>query len=511
MVKLALLSAAAQSPPPNVAAIHHFAGNDGSGPAAKLLEAPDGFLYGTTYTGGSGQGGTVFKVDKSGNLTTLHSFGDGEAAIDGESPVAPLILGSDGNFYGTTSLYGDPGDGVVLHGDGTIFRLAPDGTLTTLHTFTGPDGAQPFGPLLQAADGYFYGTTLNSAASTVFRMAADGALTTIHAFKSDASEGGEPWGLIQGPDGNFYGTTSIGGFGGVPGAGGGTVFQLTPAGTLTTLHYFQYGGAGPDGGNPVGGLTIGPDGAYYGLNGGGEGAAYKITSDGTLTTLHTFGCSCSVPEGAYPTGVLLLASDGDFYGVTGGGGIFNKGVLFSMTPAGVVTTLHSFADNNDGDSPRGGVIEGSDGRLYGVTGGGQSGHSTVYRVTFIPAAPSGVTAVAGDGKVTLSWQAVRSANTYSIFQGSTPGGEKATAVVSGIMGTTATVSGLPDGVTVYFTVAASNEAGTGSQSTEVSATPVGSSGATSQGGGGGGTLDLVWIALLSSALVSRTFARARLQ
>ncbi len=454
--------ATADTPPPTLTVLHYFSGSaDGITPAARLLEGKDGMLYGSTLSGGINQGGTLFKLSKAGELTTLFSFGLNATAFDGSAPESPLIVATDGNFYGTTTQGGNLGSNTA-GGYGTLFRLSADGgTLTTLHTFTGVDGTQPFAPLMQASDGNLYGTTVES---TAFRLTLDGALTTIHTFALDGSEGTGPNGFLQGADGYLYGTASGGGYG-IPGNGGGTIFRLSLSGDLTTLQYFLYTGSPPNGGNPTGGLTLGPDGAFYGLN--RTGVAYKITAAGIYPPLHQFGCSCGAAEGSSPTGVLTLGSDGNLYGVTTGGGTFNHGVAFVMTPAGAVTTLHSF-NGNDGDSPAGGLIEGSDGRLYGVTSGG-FGRSTAYSLTFPAAAPGSVVASAGDGTMTLSWTAVKDATSYSVFLATQAAGEATTAIQTGLTGTSTTLPGLAGGTLYYATVAAVNEAGSGAMSAEVSA------------------------------------------
>src|ERR1051325_1866386 len=139
-------------------------------------------------------------------LTTLHSFN----GTDGNSPEASLVQGSDGDFYGTTPLGG-------AHARGTVFKIDSTGNLTTLHSFSGfpTDGAAPIGGLGEGSDGNFYGTTASGGAffqGTVFRMNSPGATTVLHSFNTFLGEGAVPVaGLVQGSDGNFYGTTVLGG------------------------------------------------------------------------------------------------------------------------------------------------------------------------------------------------------------------------------------------------------------------------------------------------------------
>jgi uncharacterized repeat protein (TIGR03803 family) len=362
--------------------LHSFARVDGTQPLAGLIKGNDGNFYGTTNQGGTSSVGTVFKMDSTGTVTTLHSF----AGSDGSSPSAGLIQASDGNFYGTTN-------GGGAEGDGTVFKMNISGTLTsftTLYSFTGGDGYLARGGLVQGSDGNFYGTTdvggANGATGTVFKMDSTGTLTTLHSFTG--SDGVYPnyCKLVEGSDGNFYGTTNGGGTGG---NGFGTVFQITPSGVLTTLHSF----AKVDGSSPAAGLTKGSDGNFYGMTtfGGAmdDGTVFKITPSGTFTMLYSFSGS----DGQFPFGTVIQGSDGNFYGTTLQGGATGAGSVFKMDTSGVVatvTTLHSFG-GSDGAQPYGGLIQGSDGNFYGMTtiGGpghdANSGYGTVFTITSLGA------------------------------------------------------------------------------------------------------------------------------
>jgi uncharacterized repeat protein (TIGR03803 family) len=216
-----------------------------------LAQATDGNFYGTTSSS-SGGWGTVFKITPNGTLTVLHAF---SYSSEGGHPMAGLVQATDGNFYGTTSSGG-------ASGNGTVFKITPNGTLTVLHAFSvSSEGGTPMASLVQATDGNFYGTTSSGGASgngTVFKITPNGTLTVLHAF-SYSNEGGHPMaGLVQATDGNFYGTTSSGG---ASGYGNGTVFKITPNGTLTVLHAFSYSG---EGGMPRSGLVQATDGNFYG-------------------------------------------------------------------------------------------------------------------------------------------------------------------------------------------------------------------------------------------------------
>ena len=368
-----------------------FTGGNGYTPQASLTLGTDGNFYGTTSAGGSGYG-TVFKMTTNGTLTTLYSFTRG---LDGESPVAALTLGTDGNFYGTTYIFYEGGN--MLYG--TVFRVTTNGTLTTLVSFTGSNGAQPVAALTLGTDGNFYGTTeyggnsigFNSGYGTVFKMTTNGTLTTLYSF-SNGTDGGNPQAaLTLGTDGNFYGTTANGG------GGNGTVFKVTTNGTLTTLVSYN----GSNGQSPVGALTTGNDGSFYGTTSGGgsssDGTIFKVTTNGILTTLVSFGGT----NGENPQAGLTLGTDGNFYGTTYDGGNTNRynhgtgaygdGTVFKMTTNGILTTLFLFNGNN-GALPFAGLTFGTDGNYYGTTYGGgstygvggSSGFGTVFVLLFPP-------------------------------------------------------------------------------------------------------------------------------
>jgi len=368
-----------------------------------LVEGSDGNFYGTTYEGGGSNDGTVFKITPSGVLTVLHTFEGG----DGAWPVG-LVQGSDGNFYGTTTIGGTDFYG---SGDGTVFKMTPSGSLTTLYSFCSKaecvDGYAPRAGLVQGSDGSFYGTAgaggANGDYGTVFRITPSGALTVLYSF--DAAPGYYPWaGLVQGSDGNFYGTTLDCG---VDFACSGTIFRITPSGALTTLFSSCCSGApAADGYSPYAGLVQGSDGNFYGTmsagGANGDGTVFKMTPSGALTPLYSF-CSQNAPpvsctDGKQPETGLVQGSDGNFYGATmwgganginqacSGGGI-GCGTVFKITPSGTLTTLYSFCSErfcSDGAVPTS-VVQGSDGSFYGTTyqGGGSNG-GTVFKLVVVP-------------------------------------------------------------------------------------------------------------------------------
>jgi uncharacterized repeat protein (TIGR03803 family) len=362
----------------------NFNGTDGTGPGdSSLIQGTDGNFYGTTGNGGENNYGTVFKVSPAGLLTTLYNFCAQANCVDGSFPQAGLLQATDGDFYGTT-LEGGAND------FGTVFKITSDGALTTLHSFDSTDGSGPEGVLIQA-NGGFYGTTSERGATdtgTVFKMSANGTLTTLYNFctQTNCTDGADPQsGLVQATDGNFYGTTSQGGA--TNGCDCGTVFRITPAGVLTTLHSFA-GNTEDDGSRPSG-LVQGTDLNLYGTASGGGiygvGAVFKITLAGSLTTIYSFCAQESQGRciyGGTPFAGLVEGNDGSFYGTTYGGGSRNYGTVFKISPHGKLTTLWSF-DSADGKNLiAGGLVQGSDGSLYGTTqSGGKSDAGTVFNLS----------------------------------------------------------------------------------------------------------------------------------
>ena len=307
-----------------------FNGTNGSYPVAGLVEGSDGNFYGTTSAGGANNRGTAFQVTPAGALTTLVSFN----GTNGSYPYAGLVQGTNGSFYGTTASGG-------ASGIGTVFEMTSAGVLTMLVSFNSTDGAAPLAALVQGSDGNFYGTTSAGGAyntGTVFKMTPAGVLTKLVVF-SGANGYYPSAGLVQGTNGNFYGTTEHGGNLNVNGGSGfGTVFKMTLGGALTTLVSFN----GTTGSYCVGGLMQGADGNFYGTTdgggAGGGGTVFKMTPAGALTTLVSFNGA----NGNSPQAPLVQGSDGNFYGTTTYGGANGRGTAFQVTPAGVLTTLVSF-------------------------------------------------------------------------------------------------------------------------------------------------------------------------
>jgi uncharacterized repeat protein (TIGR03803 family) len=341
-----------------------------------------GTCTGQRSNGAANNGGTVFSLTPSGTLTTLYSFCSQSGCTDGQNTRAALVQATNGNFYGTTVSGG-------ANGYGTVFKITPNGTLTTLYSFCSQsgctDGQYPFAGLVQATNGDFYGTTEYGAIGygTVFKITPNGTLTTLHSFAGYPTDGASPYaGLIQATNGDLYGTTTAGGAN-----GGGTAFKITLSGTLTTLYSFCSRSGCTDGEGPVAGVVQATNGDLYGITnqGGadGYGTVFKITPSGTLTTLYSFGSQSG--DGANPTAGLVRATNGDLYGTTYLGGANNGGTVFSLTPSGTLTTLYSFCSQSGctgGIDPYAGLVQATNGDLYGTTSsGGAYDAGTVFSLS----------------------------------------------------------------------------------------------------------------------------------
>jgi uncharacterized repeat protein (TIGR03803 family) len=414
----------------NFKILHQFGANaDGFDPASPLVQGVDGQLYGTTPIGGAYGNGTIFTTTPAGMLTTLYTFSASRpngTNADGAAP-GTLIEGSVGNFYGLTAAGGPAGGG-------TIFQLTPAGTLTVLHAFAPEDGvANPAPALVEGRNGLLYGITKTGGANgngTVFSVSLSGAFTTLYTFTAASTyglnqDGADPVALIQGNDGNLYGTTVSGGM------SLGTFFRLTPAGVLTVLYnpgvsraaftsllslvqagdgnfYFTLAAYPYDNSylgsisriTPAGvatnimrfpesvptNLTLGQDGDLYGVAvGTGETPVriFRLTTAGVLTNFYRFPEKLISASDSFSS--VIEARDGNVYGVTAGGGSKQQGAVYAVTPAGQETELHSFTAGN-GEPTDWGLVEGPTGILYGTTLGGTGlGGGTVFQIT-----PTGV-------------------------------------------------------------------------------------------------------------------------
>ena len=467
-ILLAMILVASTARGQTLQALHSFQGTDGAEPVAGLVLGSDGNFYGTTSLGGTSNLGTVFRITPAGTLTTLVSF----IGSNGRNPVAGLLLGSDNNFYGTTR-------GGGTSDLGTVFRMTPGGALTTVVNFNVSNGADPRTGLVQGSDGNFYGTTVLGGASnlgTLFRMLPNGTLTTLFSFAGD--NGAYPTGGLLEENGYFYGTTSSGGT-----TYDGTIFRITPNGAFTSLLSFRYGfppNHGPA--QPEAGLVQGTDGDFYGttaVGGSGNpigqdaGTVFKISPDGVLTTLVSFNNT----NGSGPLAGLVRGGDGNFYGTTSGGGTaydpqnnYGAGTIFVITPDGTLTSLFTFT-NTDGASPQAGHIFGSEGHLYGTTSkGGANDKGTIFKlvVPTLPA-PTNLTAIAGDGQVILTWDASAGAATYTVARRTTS--TSYSDLATGITGTTFTDTTAGNGTQWFYVVYAVNGNEESWSSNETSALP----------------------------------------
>jgi uncharacterized repeat protein (TIGR03803 family) len=364
---------------------------DGRNPHA-VVQGSNGNLYGTAFSGGASGHGTVFRISPSGSYTSLYSFGS--SPNDGINP-AELVQGSDSNFYGTTHSGGTANSG-------TVFRISPAGSYTNLYSFGGHtnDGLGPTAGLIQGSDGNFYGTAEfggTYSAGVVFRFSPGGSYSNLYSFGSSLTDGQNPTAeLVQGSDSNFYGTTVLGGMTNL-----GTVFRISPSGVYTSL--YSFGSFATDGGAPIAGLIQGSDGNFYGTtfdggttyNGGtnsvcldGCGTAFRISASGVYTSLYSFGISTN--DGTKPSAPLMLGSDGNVYGTTLQGGTTTSGTVFRISASGSYSNLYSFKGYpSDGAYPLGALVQGSDSNFYGTTEfGGTNNVGAVFKILIPLSSPA---------------------------------------------------------------------------------------------------------------------------
>ena len=380
-------------PAPTVSTVASFLGNNGAKPYGQLWRGTDGNLYGTTFEGGANNQGAIFRTTPSGLVTLLVSF---DRTNNGAQPYAGLVRDSTtGNFYGTTSAGG-------ANDDGTAFMMTPAGSLTTLVSFGGANGAQPYGRLLAATNGNFtgpmlFGTTLNGGQNdlgTIFLVTAAGDLSTLFSFDGTATGAHPAAGLVLSTNGSFYGVTRAGGTNGA-----GSIFRFsvtisssTPpliSTSFTNLYSFT---GGTNGLSPQAELTFGVpggnvfmEGDLYGTTAGGgahdKGTVFSITHDGLFATVASF----DQTNGASPYGKLLRSSGGGFTGTTLSGGTNDSGTVFDVGTDGTITTLYEFTGKSDGGSPYAGLTVGTNGTAYGVTfAGGKNGLGTIYGLPSLP-------------------------------------------------------------------------------------------------------------------------------
>ena len=364
-----------------------FICTDGSQPG-HLIHGTDGSFYGATSAGGTNDFGTIFRMTPAGTLTTLHQFSGTAGIADGSSPL--LALESGGLFYGTTITGG-------TNHHGAIFTITSAGTFTLLHQFSGTNGVADgsFPEILLPAGSSFIGSTVEGGtnnAGTIYTITAGGALTTIHQFGGTNGVDDSLLPVLTFADGaNFIGTV----FNGILGetVTTGTVFRITAGGAFATIHAF----GGAEGTEPI--VTAKSGANYIGTttDGGsnGVGSAFEMTSAGTVTTFYQFSGTNGVMDGSSPGLEPITSSAGAFYGATQDGGTNSQGLIFTLTTSGTLTHVYEFcslANCADGSSPNGGVASG--GHLFGTTDeGGENGSGgTVFELV-----PSGGIGGGGGG------------------------------------------------------------------------------------------------------------------
>lgn len=349
-------------------------GTDGGSSYAGVVRDAQGNLFGTTFAGGAANMGTVFKVDKAGNETVVHSF---TGTPDGGHPTETLLLDPAGNFYGVT-YYGG------AFGFGSVFKLDKHGNVSVIYSFgPSPDGHYPGSALIQDELGNLYGTTGYGGATdhgTVFKVSKSGQEKVLHSFTR--TDGQYPFSqLLLDPAGNLYGTTSMGGD-----FGNGTVFKLDRKGKVISVYSFA---GGTDGANPYSGLVQDAAGNLYGTTyyGGAAcrqydcGTVYKIDSSFHETVLYAF----TLSDGHYPDfGTLVLDAAGNLYGTTYAGGPAEMGVVFKInSTTGQQSTLYSFTGGIDDGFPVAGLTMDAAGNLYGATLGNGNipvTYGTVFKI-----------------------------------------------------------------------------------------------------------------------------------
>jgi len=355
-----------------------------------ISQGRDGNMWSTAPKGGKYGIGAAFKITPGGKLTDVHDFNPNAKPIPEGTPYSGLTLGTDGSFYGAMINGGK-------YGDGAVFRMTPAGVATILYSFTGGnDGKNPYAPPIEGSDGNFYGTTFIGGLDndgTVYWMTPAGKLTTCVSFTG--SDGYQPYSpLVQGTDGNFYGTTSNG-------DSFGTAFQVTPAKACAVTTLYGFNDAGGDGAYPDGVLVEGNDGNFYSSAYEGStnnyGVVYKITTKGAYTEFFGF---AGGSEGNQPVRGLLLATDGNWYGVTNVGGADGIGTLYQLSANGKTFRSWPFS-GSDGANPNVTMIQNTNGTIYGDTqiGGATTNTGTFFKFTGLKSEKPFVSLLPASGKV----------------------------------------------------------------------------------------------------------------
>jgi uncharacterized repeat protein (TIGR03803 family) len=352
-----------------VTTLYNFgqANGDPTFPTGTMAQGRDGEFYGITQAGNGCCQGIVYKISSAGAITPLYST----VQSDGIN-CNGLVLATDGNFYGTCKQgglnNGNPG--------GTFIRVTPDGTLTVLHNFVmigqTTDGCYPAGTPVQGSDGNFYGTTYSCGANNigmVYKITLAGVYTQLYSFKGGSSDVGAPYGLVQGSDGNFWGMSGGEFAGGANGNGG--VFKISSKGKEKLVYSFK--GAPNDGGTAQTSLIQASDGNYYGstlLGGssGNSGVLFKLTPGGKETVLYNFGVPA---QGGSPQLPMTEGPDGLLYGIATGcsGGGCGQAAIFDISLKGAYNTLYLYPNlgGNNNSVPLSPLLLSTDGTFYSTT------------------------------------------------------------------------------------------------------------------------------------------------
>ncbi len=424
----ACLSLAAGAQTWSETVLYDFDFTHGGFSTAPLIHANDGNFYGVNYTGGANGNGEAFKLSASGAVTPLHAF---LSSAEGAGPGG-LVEGPDGNFYGAT------GDGGA-NGFGSIFKMTSSGTVTVIYPFTFSTGG--VSTLVLGNDGNFWGSTgagENGAVGTVFKVTPAGGFSIVVEFPSDGSYGYSPQNaLVQASDGKFYGTAlqtppneiilSKPQAGPTPSSSdGGLVFSVDTSGHFGIVYSFTAN----DGNDPDTTLVEGSDGRLYGetfYGVAGYGSIFATTLGGGFTDLYSF---TGGTDNGSPEGDLYPGSDGNLYGTASSAGVTSGfgggGTVFKLTTKGALSTLYTFGSNSgDIGNPDAGVQQGTDGNLYGTadTQGSYAGECNqfgcggIYKLTASSptlSAPVQLSLSAStakpDAAVTLTWKVL---NAYS--------------------------------------------------------------------------------------------------
>ncbi len=376
-----IFSLAARAQAQTFTTLAAFNGVNGGTPFfGSMVQDTNGNYYGSAVYGGQNGSGAIFQLTAAGKLTNLYSFCALSGCTDGRDPLVAPILGSDGNFYGTTVSGGNSNDA------GTVYKMTIGGKLTTLYSFCPtqpcPDGNSPVG-LIEGSNGNFYGVAQYGGAfgdGTFFELTSLGQFKVLHSFcaQSGCSGGASPEASpMQAINGNFYGTTALGGL-----HGEGVVYEISPAGSYKALYKFCSQTNCADGSSPQARLAQDASGNLYGTTvyGGayGDGTVFEITPSDQFIVLHSFDSSDG-SDGGFPQSAPTVANDGNLYGTTSGG--INNGNIYQITPEGTYTSLYSFCNPTRCNAYYAtyGLLQGTDGILYGATsGGGAHDEGVVY-------------------------------------------------------------------------------------------------------------------------------------